>query len=87
MGCRPRLYVNLLADYRDDSGGYSHDGIPRHKECRVAGCVVRACNPDRGARYLVLFAGINKNSGAAGRLISLSRCIHMTRRALEPENQ
>lgn len=60
MGCRPRLYVNLLADYRDDSGGYSHHGILGNEERGLARLLERLGNPDRRAGYLVLFACIRE---------------------------
>jgi len=58
VGCRPRLYVNLLADYRDDSGGHSHDGILGNEERGLARFLECSGIPDRGAGYLVLHAGI-----------------------------
>lgn len=58
VGCRPRLYVNLLADYLDDSGGHSHDGILGNEERGLARFLECSGIPDRGAGYLVLHAGI-----------------------------
>lgn len=63
MGCRPRLYVNLLADYRDDSGGYGHDGILGNEQRGMARFLECSGIPDRGADNLVLHAGMNKHSG------------------------
>lgn len=76
MGRRPRLYVNLLADYRDDSGGYSHDSIPRDEERGPARLLERIGNPDRRAGNLVLHAGINQNSGVHARFPASIRLNH-----------
>ena len=76
VGCRPRLYVNLLADYRDDSGGYSHDGVLGNEQRGMARFLERSGTPDRGAGYLVLHAGINQNSGVHARFPAFIRLNH-----------
>ena len=64
VGCRPRLYVNLLADYRDGCSGHSYDGISRNEECRVADCVEYFGDLAFSADNLVLFTDMSDGRGA-----------------------
>ena len=86
VGCRPRVYVNLLADYRDDSGVHSYDGILGNEERGLARLLERPGNPDRRAGYLVLHARIEGDCRSGADRSRQAVCIHMIRRALQLKN-
>jgi hypothetical protein len=54
VGYRSRYYVDLLAGYRDGSGGDSRDSISWNKEHRLAAGVDRVGGTDRSASHMVL---------------------------------